>query len=65
MIYIFPITTLIFLSTFSLVVMSSIIADDADSQKRIITISIALVLMLFIFILFACVSKHASELLPI
>ena len=65
MFYIFPITMLIFLSAFSLVVIRAIIVDDANSKKRIITISIALVFTLFSFILFAYVSKHASELLLI
>lgn len=65
MIYIFPITMLIFLSAFYLVVIRAIFIDDANSQKRVITISIALVLMLFVFILFTYVSKHAAELLPI
>ena len=65
MIYIFPITMLIFLSAFCLVVIRAIFVDDANEQKRIMAISIVLVLMLFIFILFAYMSKHAAELLQI
>lgn len=65
MIYIFPLTMLIFLSTFCLVVIRVIIIDDADSQKRIRIMSIMLVFIIFSFILFSYLSKHASELLPI
>lgn len=67
MIYIFPITMLIFLSAFNLVVIRAIISDDADSinRKRIRMMSIMLVFIIFSFILFAYMSKHATELLPI
>ena len=65
MIYIFPLTMLIFLSTFCLVVIRAIIIDDADSQKRIRMMSIMLVFIIFSFLLFTYMSKHASELLPI
>ena len=65
MIYIFPITMLIFLSAFNLVVIRAIIFDDADGQKRIRMMSIMLVFIIFSFILFSYLSKHASELLPI
>lgn len=67
MIYIFTITMLIFLSAFNLVVIRAIISDDVDSinRKRIRMMSIMLVFIIFSFILFACMSKHATELLPI
>ena len=67
MIYIFPITMLIFLSAFNLVVIRAIISDDADSinRKRIRMMSIMLVFIIFSFLLFTYMSKHASELLPI
>lgn len=67
MFYIFPITMLIFLSAFNLVVIRAIIIDDADSRKRIRIriMSIMLVFIIFSFILFAYMSKHATELLPI
>lgn len=67
MIYIFPITMLIFLSAFNLVVIRAIISDDADSinRKRIRIMSIMLVFIIFSFLLFTYMSKHASELLPI
>lgn len=67
MFYIFPITMLIFLSAFNLVVIRAIISDDADSRKRIRIriMSIVLVFIIFSFILFAYMSKHATELLPI
>lgn len=64
MFYIFPITMLIFLSAFNLVI-RAIIIDDADSRKRIRMMSIMLVFIIFSFILFAYMSKHAIELLPI
>ncbi len=67
MIYIFPITMLIFLSAFNLVVIRAIISDDADSinRKRIRMMSIMLVFIIFSFLLFTYMSKHAVELLPI
>ena len=65
MFYIFSITILIFLSAFNLVVIRAIIIDDADSRKRIRIMSIVLVFIIFSFILFAYMSKHATELLPI
>lgn len=65
MIYIFPITMLIFLSAFNLVVIRAIIIDSADSQKRIKAMSIMLVFIIFSFLLFTYMSKHAVELLPI
>lgn len=67
MIYIFPITMLIFLSAFNLVVIRAIISDDVDSinRKRIRMMSIMLVFIIFSFILFAYMSKHTTELLPI
>ena len=65
MIYIFPMTMLIFLSAFNLVVIRAIIIDDADSRKRIRMMSIMLVFIIFSFLLFAYMSKHAAELIPI
>ena len=64
MFYIFPITMLIFLSAFNLVVIRAIIVDDVDSKKRIKMMSIMLVFIIFSFILFSYLSKHAVELVP-